>query len=140
MQIDLRLLQSGAVTERNAEGEAKRSAEFTAKIVPSPVNGYKRVELAYRQTVPVDQLASAFVLPLKPEANRPLNVENLSLTLEIDNPQTISNFQILSKSFILKFKKQDGHTIKATFETNNFAVREDFTVRYKLAPDSKPQV
>jgi Ca-activated chloride channel family protein len=140
MQIDPGLLQSGEVTESNAEGEARRSAEFTAKIVPIPGNGYKRVELAYRQTVPVDQLASAFVLPLKPQANRPLNVENFSLTLELDSPQPISGFQVLSKSFVLKFGKQDGHTIKATFVANNFAVREDFTVRYKLAVDPKPQV
>ena len=105
-----------------------------------PGNGYKRVELAYRQTVPVDQVASAFVLPLKPEANRPLNVENFSLTLELDSPQAISGFQVLSKSFVLKFGKQDGHTVKATFEANNFAVHEDFTVRYKLDPQSKPRV
>lgn len=140
MQIDPGLLQSGEVTESNAEGEAKRSAEFTAKIVPIPGNGYKRVELAYRQTVPVDQLASAFVLPLKPEANRPLNVESFSLTLELDSPQAISAFQVLSKSFVLKFGKQDSHAVMATFEANNFAVREDFTVRYKLTPEPKPQV
>jgi Ca-activated chloride channel homolog len=139
-QLDPGLLQSGEVTESNAEGEAKRTAEFSAKIVPIPAGGYKRIELAYRQTIPVDQLASAFVLPLKPEGNRPLTIESFSLAMELSSPQAISGFQVLSKSFVLKFGQQDGHTIKAAFQASNFTLREDFAMRYKLAADQKPQI
>ena len=139
-QLDPGLLQSGEVTESNAEGEAKRNTEFSAKIVPIPAGGYKRIELAYRQTVPVDQLASAFVLPLKPEGSRPLTIGNFSLSLELRSPQAITGFQVLSKSFVLKLGQQDGHTMKATFQAGNFTVREDFTFRYKLAADQKPQI
>ena len=64
--IDPGLLQSDEVSESNAEGEAKHSAAFTAKIAPIPLQGYKRIELQYRQTVPVEQLASALLVPLKP--------------------------------------------------------------------------
>ncbi len=49
MQIDPGLLQSGEVSESTAEGEAKRSAAFSAKIVPIPGEGFKRVELEYRR-------------------------------------------------------------------------------------------
>jgi Ca-activated chloride channel homolog len=140
MQIDPGLLQSGEVSESNAEGQARRSTEFSAKIVPIPAQGYKRVELAYRQTVPVDQLASAFVLPLKPGANRTLTIENFSLTLDLKSLQALSGFQVVGKSFLLKFGKQDAHSIQATFEANNFVAREDFAVRYKLAADPKPQI
>jgi Ca-activated chloride channel homolog len=140
MKVDPGLLQSGEVSESTAEGEAKRSTEFSAKIVPIPGEGFKRVELEYRQTVPVNQLASLFVLPLKPEANRALAIENFSLTLDLKSPQALSGFQVVSKSFVLKFSKQDAHEIQATFQANNFVAREDFAVRYKVAADAKPQV
>ena len=47
--IDPGLLQSGEVAESNDEGQASRSSEFSAKIVPIPAYGFKRVEAEYRE-------------------------------------------------------------------------------------------
>src|SRR5215470_6575366 len=62
--IDPGLLQMG---ERGAE-EAKRSALFSAKIVPIPAYGTKRLEFEYHETIPVENLKSYFAIPLRPNA------------------------------------------------------------------------
>lgn len=140
MAIDPGLLESGEITESNATGEAKRSAEFTAKIVPIAAQGYKRIELQYRQTVPVDQLASAFVFPLKPAANQVLSVDSLSLRVEIDSPQEISGFQATGNAFPLKIVKQDAHEVVATYDATNARISSDLAFHWKVASDPKPQV
>ncbi len=139
-QIDPGLLQSGEVTEGNAEGEAKRSAEFSAKIVPIPPDGFKRIEIEYRQTVPVSQLSSGFVLPLKPAGSGTLAVDRFSLSLVVRSQQAMSDFAVLSKAFPLKIEKQDAHLIVAAYETTNARIGDDFAIRYKIASDPKPEV
>ena len=62
--IDPGLLQMG---ERGAE-EAKRSALFSARIVPIPAFGTKRLEFEYHETIPVENLKSYFAIPLRPDA------------------------------------------------------------------------
>ncbi len=139
-QVDPGLLQSGEITESNAEGEAKRSAEFSAQIVPIPPEGFKRIELEYRQTVPVSQLSSAFVLPLKPAGNGTLVVDRFSLSLIVRSQQALSEFAAVSKAFPLRMVKQDAHLIVASYEAANAHISEDFAIRYKIASDPKPAV
>src|ERR1700724_4514789 len=62
--IDPGLLQMG---ERGAE-EAKRGALFSARIVPIPAFGTKRLEFEYHETIPVENLKSYFAIPLRPDA------------------------------------------------------------------------
>src|SRR5580700_7848557 len=140
MAIDPGLLESGEITESTATGEAKRNAEFTAKIVPIAAQGYKRIELEYRQTVPVDQLASTFVFPLKPAANQVLAVDKLSLRVEIDSPQEISGFQVTGNAFSLKIVNQDAHQVVATYDAANARISSDLAFHWKVASDPKPQV
>ena len=66
-QIDPGLLQQG---ERGTEGasEATRTSAFSARIVPIPGFGTKRLEMEYHEVVPVENLRSAFALPLRPDA------------------------------------------------------------------------
>src|SRR5262249_47450649 len=66
-QIDPGLLQAG---ERGTEGatEAARTSVFSVRIVPIVGYGTKRLELEYHETVPVENLRSAFALPLHPDA------------------------------------------------------------------------
>ena len=66
-QIDPGLLQQG---ERGTEGaaEATRTSAFSARIVPIPGFGTKRLEMEYHEVVPVENLQSAFALPLRPDA------------------------------------------------------------------------
>src|SRR5215472_15893546 len=62
--IDPSLLQQG---ERGSE-EARRSNTFSAHIVPIPAYGYKRLEIEYHESIPVENLQSFFAIPLRPDA------------------------------------------------------------------------
>ena len=62
--IDPGLLQMG---ERGAE-EAKRSSVFSARIIPIPAWGTKRLEIEYHESIPVENLKSYFAIPLRPDA------------------------------------------------------------------------
>ena len=61
--IDPGLLEQG---ERDAD-EARRSNLFTAKIVPIPPYGTKRIEMEYHQRIAVENLRSALAIPLRPD-------------------------------------------------------------------------
>ena len=62
--IDPGLLQMG---ERGSE-EAKRTSVFSARIVPIPAYGTKRLEIEYHESIPVENLKSYFAIPLRPDA------------------------------------------------------------------------
>lgn len=136
--IDPGLLQSGEVTEGNAPGRANRSTEFTVNIVPILPYGYKRIEAEYRQTVPVLQLASDFVLPLKPSV--PLRVGTLSVSVELRSGQAIANFEEVSRKYPLKIARQTANQLTASFTQNDVDLTEDLEMRYKLANDKAPKV
>ncbi|MGC2659679.1 MAG: VIT and VWA domain-containing protein [Bryobacteraceae bacterium] len=138
--VDPGLLQSDEVSESNAGGEAKHSAAFTAKIAPIPSQGYKRIELQYRQSVPVEQLSSSFVLPLKPSTYAPETAERFSVTIHVRDPLTLTDFKIDSKTYPLKITRQDSHDIQASFTAENVRLSEDVSLEYRLRNDPKPAV
>src|SRR5271154_5886335 len=87
--IDPGLLQMG---ERGAE-EAKRSALFSARIVPIPAFGTKRLEFEYHETIPVENLKSYFAIPLRPDAYQAQAARHLRINFELRSALGVSNFQ-----------------------------------------------
>src|SRR5262249_47752742 len=76
--IDPGLWQRG---ERDAE-EARRSQQFTARIVPIPAFGTKRIEMEYQHPVAVERYQSEFVVPLKPDVFGLQIAGQLTISLE----------------------------------------------------------
>lgn len=139
--IDPGLLQSGEVTESNAEGQARHSAEFTAKIVPILPYANKRVELEYRQTLPVNALTSSFVLPLKPVTYQPQTIEKFSMVVTLQDPHGIQSTKSSSQSYPLKTVSQkEGGPIEQRFEGANVTLNEDFAFEFTLSSDATPKV
>ena len=136
--IDPGLLQSAEVSESNAPGQAKRSTEFTVNIVPILPYGYKRIEAEYRQTVPVSQLTSDFVLPLK--ASVPLRIGSLSVSIDIRSEQPITKFEEVSKEYPLKITTQTPNALSASFTQNDVDLKNDLEIKYTLANDKTPRV
>src|SRR5580698_1073351 len=64
--LDPGLLQMG---ERDAD-EARRSSIFSARVVPIPAFGTKRVEIEYQERLPMERGESFFAVPLRPDAYR----------------------------------------------------------------------
>ena len=128
--IDPGLLQMG---ERGAD-EARRTAVFTARIVPIPAFGTKRVEIEYHEVIPVEDLKSFFAVPLRPDAYRAQAAGRLEITLELRSAHALRDFEPVSKLYPIQIAERAPHRIRATYEGRNVSLAEDFAIRYSLDP------
>lgn len=123
--IDPGLLQLG---ERDVD-EARRTSVFSARIVPIPGFGTKRMELEYHQRLAVENLSSVLALPLKPDAYKAQTVGRLWITILVTAPHAIKQFEQLSKSYPLQITERKPNLIRASLDVRNFNLTEDFAVR-----------
>ncbi len=126
--IDPGLLQVG---ERDVE-EARRTTVFSARIVPIPAQATKRIEMEYHESIPVEEFKSVFSIPLRPDAYREQTAGKLSIRLEIHSPHALADFEGVSRSYPLRILERTPHSVKASFESQNVNLVEDFGVRYAL--------
>jgi Ca-activated chloride channel family protein len=126
--IDPGLLQMG---ERGAE-EAKRSAIFSARIVPIPAFGTKRLEFEYHETIPVENLKSYFAIPLRPDAYQAQAARHLRINFELRSAHAMNNFQAAAKTFPLQLDENTPHLIKGHFEAQSVSLTEDFVATFDL--------
>jgi Ca-activated chloride channel family protein len=128
--IDPGLLQMG---ERGAE-EAKRSAVFSARIVPIPAYGTKRLEFEYHQTVSVENLKAYFAIPLRPDAYQAQTARHLRINFELRSALAMAHFQAPAKTFPLQFEQNTPHLVKGFFEGQNVNLTEDFVTTFEQDP------
>ncbi|MGH9522590.1 MAG: VIT domain-containing protein [Terriglobales bacterium] len=128
--IDPGLLQMG---ERGAE-EAKRSSVFSARIVPIPAYGTKRLEIEYHESIPVENLKSYFAIPLRPDAYQAQVARHLRINFELHSAHAIRNFSAPAKIFPLQLKQNTAHDVVAAFEGENVNLGEDFVATFDLDP------
>ncbi|HYL85419.1 MAG TPA: VIT and VWA domain-containing protein [Candidatus Angelobacter sp.] len=126
--IDPGLLQMG---ERGAE-EAKRSAVFSARIVPIPAYGTKRLEFEYHEAIPVENLKSYFAIPLRPDAYQAQAARHLWINFELRSGHAIANFQAPAKAYSLTFDEKSAHVVRGHFEAQNINLTEDFVATYEM--------
>ena len=131
--IDPGLLQQG---ERDVD-EARRSAVFSARIVPIPAHGTKRVEMEYQERIPVEQMRSLFALPLRPDAYRATTVGRLRIDIEVNSPHAMSAVEAASKSYPLTFRERTPNRVVASFAGERVTLTEDFSIQYTLDPARK---
>ena len=129
--IDPGLLQMG---ERSEE-QAQRSSVFSARIVPIPAYGTKRLELEYHQSLAVENLKSYFGIPLRPDVYRTLVAGHLKISFELRSEHGIRNFQASAKTYPLTLQENSAHLIRGSFEARNVTLGEDFAFTYELDPD-----
>ena len=130
--IDPGLLQMG---ERGAQ-EAKRTSVFSARIVPIPAHGTKRLEIEYHETVPVENFKSYFALPLHPDAYQAQAARRLLIDFVLHSSQPIRNFQCLSKAFPLELNRNSPHIVEGHFQGENVLLAEDLAATYDLDPSA----
>jgi Ca-activated chloride channel family protein len=127
-RIDPGILQMG---ERGSE-EAKRSSVFSARIVPIPPYGTKRLEFEYHQSIPVETLQSYFAIPLRPDAYQVQVARHLLINFELHSALGITNFEAPSKVFPLQFDQNTPHLVTGRFEGWNVNLTEDFVATCNL--------
>src|SRR5271154_6271099 len=109
--IDPGLLQMG---ERGAE-ESKRSAIFSARIVPIPAYGTKRLEFEYHEAIPVENFKSYFAIALRPDAYQAQAARNFRINFVLRSAHALTNFQAAAKAYDLQIDEQSANTVKAHF-------------------------
>jgi Ca-activated chloride channel family protein len=128
--IDPGLLQMG---ERGSE-EAKRSNVFSARIVPIPAWGTKRLEIEYHESIPVENLKSYFAIHLRPDAYQAQAAAHFRINFELHSAHAIRNFQASAKTFPLQVDQNTPHLVQGHFEGEHINLGEDFAITYDLDP------
>jgi Ca-activated chloride channel family protein len=126
--IDPGLLQMG---ERTAS-EARHTSTFSARIVPIPAYGTKRLEFEYHESIPVESFKSYFGIGLKPEAYHSQTARHLSIHFELRSEHPIRDFKLGSSIYPLKISQQNAHLVTGEFTGDNIALTQDFSVQYEL--------
>ena len=126
--IDPGLLQQG---ERGPE-EARRSNTFSARIVPIPRYGTKRLEIEYHESLPVENLQSFFAIPLHPDAYQAQLAGRLRISFELRSAHDLSSFELVGTTYPLKIADKTAHEVKGSFEGEDVKLAEDFAVKYQL--------
>ncbi len=130
--IDPGLLEMGERTAGDGTAPAIPSQLFTARIVPIPPFGTKRIEMEYQHPVAVEKYQSEFVAPLKPDVFGMQIAGHLTIMLEIRSAHAIKDFSAMAKSYPLQIRERTPNLVRAEFFGNNVELKEDFAVRYAL--------
>jgi Ca-activated chloride channel homolog len=126
--LDPGLLQMG---ERDAD-EARRTSVFSARVVPIPAYGTKRIEMEYQERLTVEMSESMFAIPLRPDVYRAQTAGRLTITMEIKSAHAMRDFQLVSKSYAMQIASRDAHSVEASFTGKAVALSEDFSLKYGL--------
>jgi Ca-activated chloride channel family protein len=121
--IDPGLLEQGERTE----DDARRSALFSAHIVPIPAYGTKRLEIEYHEHIPVSARKSYFLLPLKPDSYASQKVQRLSIHFELRSAAQLKDFAFQGHQLPFHIEQQNEHVIRGTVDASNIELAEDFS-------------
>jgi Ca-activated chloride channel homolog len=134
--IDPGLLQVG---EYGAD-EARRTTVFSARIVPIPGFGTKRVEMQYDERIPIENLQGFFAIPLRPDAYQAQTAGKFTLTVEIASSHALKDVELVSKAYGARFVEKGANRARLEFAGTDVALTEDFALRYALDPASRDQL
>lgn len=126
--LDPGLLQMG---ERDAD-EARRTAVFSARIVPIPAYGTKRVETEYHETLPLEELQSFFAIPLRPDVYQLQTTGRLGIRFELRSKHPLKDFVPAGAAYALKIDERTANRVRASFEGSAVNLSEDFAVKWTL--------
>ena len=125
--VDPGLLEAG---ER--EGSTpEENALFTAKIVPIPAFGTKRLEIDYHQRVETTAFAAAFVLPLKPDVGGQQSVGKFHASVVLHSAQALAA-AAMNAGYDYKTMQKDAHSLSAELDGSPFKLTEDLGVHWEL--------
>lgn len=126
--LDPGLLQLG---ERDAD-EARRTSVFSAKIVPIPAWGTKRVEIEYQERLQVEQGDALLSIPLRPDAYRAQVAGKLAINVDFKSTHAVRDLQFTAKSYPMQISGRTTKEFKARLDLLNTSLSEDFALKYSL--------
>jgi Ca-activated chloride channel family protein len=128
-QVDPGLLQQ--------DDEHEGRSVFSAKVVPIPAYGTKRVEMEYTEVLPVDSLVSHFTFPLKPSFGDPQPIDEFNLHLHVINENPITPIAQPNGPFTLAVTKSEPNEFEADIHARGVELKDDFSFDYRIeVPES----
>jgi Ca-activated chloride channel family protein len=113
--------------------QEQETAAFTARVVPIPPHGTKRIELEYSEALPVENLETYFSFPFKPSQYGTQRVGHLEIRLQIASRFPMTDLNLMSKAYQLGFIENSPNYKSASFEASNIELTEDLSFSYGLA-------
>jgi len=126
--LDPGLLQMG---ERDAD-EARRTAIFSARVVPIPAYGTKRIEIEYQERLGVERGESLFAVPLRPDAYHAQTAGRLTIYVDVMSAHAMRGFEFVGTAFQMKIAARSATAVKASYEGRAVLLTEDFALKYGL--------
>ncbi|HEY0306651.1 MAG TPA: VIT and VWA domain-containing protein [Acidobacteriaceae bacterium] len=133
-QARLQAIDPGLLAAGERDGSNPQSSiVFSAKIVPIPAYGTKRLELEYHQKLTVTQFNQGFLLSLRPAAYQQQTAHHMHLHIEIRSSQfSMQAMQFAAKTYPLSMVHQDAHSVIANYDGTNVNLVEDFAANWML--------
>jgi Ca-activated chloride channel family protein len=132
--IDPGLLEAG---ERGGPGDAgkdpRTTSLFTAKIVPIPAYGTKRLEIEYHQRLSTSDFKQYFALSLKPDAGQQQSAGRFSLHFVLHSAHPLESFTAPPTRFPLTLTTNDAHTVEGTLRADHLSLDDDFIANWLLS-------
>ena len=130
--LKMQVIDPGLLQQDEGEEGARMASAFSARIVPIPAYGTKRLEIEYTQRIDLQGTQSYFSLPLKPDLFREQKTGYFSLDLELLSTIPIADLKLISSFYPLKMNPEGSGAWKGTFEAREFTLNEDFAFQYRL--------
>jgi Ca-activated chloride channel family protein len=112
--------------------EEEPETAFTVRVTPIPAYGYKRLEMAYTQTLPIDALQSRFSFPFRPSQYGTQRAGHLRINLNLKSQTPISGFSQEGRALPLNIVRQTPNELEANFEGNDIELTEDLAFIYSF--------
>jgi Ca-activated chloride channel family protein len=127
--VDPGLLEAG---ERDDKSPGSTSL-FTAKIVPIPAYGTKRLEIEYHQRLATSDFKQYFALSLKPDAGQQQSAGSFTLHFVLRSANAFESFTAPSTRFPLTLSSNDAHTVEGTMHADHLSLDDDFAASWILS-------
>jgi Ca-activated chloride channel homolog len=108
--------------------------EFTARVVPIPPYGGKRLEMSYRWPTPIERGLLDVVLPLRPDDGGEQRIGRVVIDIEVADDLPIKNIAFHGAELLPTVGEQGERGFAAQFVADDFNLAEDlaFTVEYAM--------
>lgn len=126
--LDPGLLQMGEIDE----DQTQRTSTFSARVAPIPAYGTKRVEIEYQERLAVEQGATFFAIPLRPDAYRAQTAGKFSLRVDVKSARAMHDMQFVSAAYPIQVAEHSATSVKASYEAHGVSLADDFALKYAL--------
>jgi Ca-activated chloride channel family protein len=104
-----------------------------ARLFPVPPDGQRRIELTYRQVLPLDNGLARYRFPLRVPGLAELPIEQLAINVAIKSRQPLK--AVYSPTHPVDVERMGDYEARIGFEANQFRPEVDFELFYSVAAE-----